>query len=250
MARPVIRTSSIARVSEFQLARPRAIVFDMDGVIIDSHPTHRKAWRLFLRSLGKHVSEEELAFILDGHKRNDILRHFLGDLPEAELLGYGELKDEFFRRASLSVKPVRGVLRFMQQLRAEGVLLGLATSASPSRTFSTLERMSIRRYFSAIVTAADVSHGKPDPAVYKLACDRLDVDSGNVLAFEDAVSGIQAARQAGLKCAGVARSPRAEELLLAGAEFVIENFAGLSLGTLKSKLVPTCRLLSPESAAP
>jgi HAD superfamily hydrolase (TIGR01509 family) len=246
----VIRTPSIVRDSEFQFLEPRAIVFDMDGVIIDSHPAHRKAWRLFLRTLGKQVSEEELAFILDGHKRNDILRHFLGDLPEAELLGYGELKDDYFRRASLSVKPLRGVLRFMQQLRSEGILLGLATSASPSRTFSTLERMNVRHYFSTVITAADVSHGKPDPAVYRLACDRLNVDYGNVLAFEDAVSGIQAAREAGLKCAGVARSPRAEELLLAGAEFVIENFAGLSLGILKSKLVPTYRLSSPESAAP
>jgi HAD superfamily hydrolase (TIGR01509 family) len=246
----VIRTPSIVRDSEFQFLEPRAIVFDMDGVIIDSHPAHRKAWRLFLRTLGKQVSEEELAFILDGHKRNDILRHFLGDLPEAELLGYGELKDDYFRRASLSVKPLRGVLRFMQQLRSEGILLGLATSASPSRTFSTLERMNVRHYFSAVITAADVTHGKPDPAVYRLACDRLNVDSGTVLAFEDAVSGIQAAREAGLKCAGVARSPRAEELLLAGAEFVIENFAGLSLGILKSKLLPAYRLSSPESAAP
>jgi beta-phosphoglucomutase len=232
------RFSQSAHDCEFQFTKPRALIFDMDGVIIDSHPAHRKAWRLFLRTIGKEVSEQELAFILDGHKRNDILRHFLGELPDVELAHYGEVKDEFFRRASLEVKPVRGLLKFLLQLRFEGILLGLATSASASRTFSTLDRMNIRHYFSAIVTAADVSQGKPHPAVYRLACARLKISPENSLVFEDAVSGIQAAKQAGLRCAGVACSPRAEELLAAGAEFVVQDFAGLSLGNLK-KLVPT-----------
>ena len=250
MAWPVIRSFPIIRDSEFQVQQLRAIIFDMDGVIIDSHPAHRKAWRLFLETVGKDVSDEELAFILDGHKRNDILRHFLGDLPEAELLAYGKLKDEFFRRASLDVRPVRGVLRFLKELRSQGLLLGLATSASPSRTLSTLDRMNARHYFSAVITAADVSQGKPDPAVYRLACECLDVNPHAAFVFEDAVSGIQAARDAGLKCAGIARSPRGEELLLAGAEFVTENFAALSLGTLKSKLIPPSHFPSTESAVP
>lgn len=238
MDRSVIRNSPGAQDCEFQFTEPRAVIFDMDGVIIDSHPAHQKAWRLFLRSIGKEVSEQELTFILDGHKRNDILRHFLGELPEAELAHYGEVKDDFFRRSSLEVKPVPGILQFLLHLRCEGILLGLATSASASRSFSTLDRMRIRHYFNAIVTAADVSQGKPDPAVYRLASARLKIEPENVLVFEDAVSGILAGKQAGLRCAGVACSPRAEELLAAGAEFVIPDFRGLSLGNLK-RVVPT-----------
>lgn len=250
MARPVIRSSTILRNSAFQFPEPRAVIFDMDGVIINSHPAHRKAWRLFLHTLGKDVSEQELVFILDGHKRKDILRHFLGELTEAELAGYGELKDEFFRRASLQIKPVRGVLRFLAELRSQNISLALATSASPGRTLSTLERMNIRSYFRAIVTAADVSQGKPHPAVYRLACERLSTSPEKAFVFEDAVSGIQAARQAGLRCAGVARSPRAEELLSAGAEFVIEDFTVLSIHLLKSNFLPASRLSTVESAGP
>ncbi len=229
----MIRISPNVEASEFQSLEPLAVIFDMDGVIIDSHPAHREAWRLFLRITGKAVSEQQLDFILDGHKRDDILRHFLGKLPEAELARYGRLKDEFFRRSSLEIKPVSGVLQYLQKLRLAGILMGLATSASADRTFSTLEQMSIRHYFSVVVTAGDVGQGKPDPAVYRLACKRLNIRSGNVFVFEDAVGGIQAAKAAGLRCAGVADPPRASELLAAGAEFVIDSFAGLSLGNLK-----------------
>jgi len=63
----------------------RAVAFDMDGVLIDSHPAHRAAWRKFLLSLDRHVSDDELSFILEGRTRNEILRHFLGDLSENEL---------------------------------------------------------------------------------------------------------------------------------------------------------------------
>jgi len=220
--------------AEHLLPDPDAVIFDMDGVIIDSHPAHRRAWRLFLETMGKDVSERDLAFILDGHKRNEILRHFLGKLSDAEVVRYGELKDDFFQRAFLEVKPVSGILQFLQHLRLKGKVLGLATSASAGRTFSTLDRMGIRQHFRAIVTAGDVTQGKPDPAVYRLAHQRLHIDSGNVLVFEDAVAGIHAARHAGLRCAGVASPPLAEGLLSAGAEFVVENFTGLSLSRLKT----------------
>ena len=75
----------------------RAVLFDMDGVLIDSHPAHRAAWREFLCSLGKDVSDTELSFILDGRTRAQILRHFLGELSEQGLQTYGKHKDELFR---------------------------------------------------------------------------------------------------------------------------------------------------------
>ncbi|PYX62323.1 MAG: hypothetical protein DMG73_00275, partial [Acidobacteria bacterium] len=83
----------------------QSVIFDMDGVIIDSHPAHRKAWKDFLQTFGKEVSESELSFILDGRKRRDILRHFLGDVSEQELVEYGKKKDGFFQQVSLEVNP-------------------------------------------------------------------------------------------------------------------------------------------------
>ena len=108
----------------------RAIVFDMDGVLIDSHPVHRAAWREFLRSLSVDVSEPDLAFILEGGTRTDILRHFLGDLPQAELMEYGRRKDEIFRSLEHEIRPAPGVLAFLRELERAGLVRAVATSAS------------------------------------------------------------------------------------------------------------------------
>src|ERR1035441_10771081 len=82
------------------------VVFDLDGVIVDSHPLHKRAWRGFLVSVGKQVSESDLDFILEGRRRRDILIHFFGELSEIEIQEYGSKKDEFFCEASAVLEPV------------------------------------------------------------------------------------------------------------------------------------------------
>jgi beta-phosphoglucomutase len=207
----------------------RAIVFDMDGVLIDSHPVHRAAWREFLRSLSVDVTEPDLSFILEGGTRTDILRHFLGDLPQAELMEYGRRKDEIFRSLEHEIRPAPGVLAFLRELERAGLVRAVATSASEIRTASTIERMGLGGYFDAVITAADVVTGKPHPRVYQLACERMNVRTGNALAFDDAPAGVVAARAADLRCIGVSSHGTAQSLLDAGAERVIGGFTAVSL---------------------
>jgi beta-phosphoglucomutase len=209
-----------------------AVVFDMDGVLIDSHPAHRAAWREFLRLMGREVSELELAFILDGRKRAEILRHFLGDLDDRELQDYGRRKDEIFRGMERQIAPVRGVLDFITELNRHGIRMAVATSASEIRTFSTIERMGLGGCFEAVITASDVLAGKPDPAVYRLACMRMGIPPYAALAFDDASAGIEAAKSAGMRCIGVASNGLSASLLQSGAEKVIPHFEGLALGCL------------------
>lgn len=214
----------------------RAVIFDMDGVIVDSHPAHRKAWRQFLRTLGREISDVELDFILDGRKRADILRHFLGELSEAEITDYGRRKDEFFQHSSFRVKPLAGIIEFVDELITRGIATAVATSASESRTRSTLDRLQLTARFNIIVTGSDVVRGKPDPAIYRRACQLLNVKPENALAIEDAASGIQAARAANLTCVGVAGRSRAEMLVNSGADHVLENFLDVSLAHLETIL--------------
>jgi len=210
-----------------------AVIFDMDGVIVDTHPVHREAWRLFLLSLGRVVSDGELDFVLDGRKRGEILRHFLGTLSDSEVHKYGERKDEYFKKASLEVNPLPGVLKFLRTLVKAGIATAVATSASESRTRHTLERLRLSDKISTVITGDDVELGKPDPSVYILACERLDVSPRNALAIEDAVSGIQAARGAGLNCIGVASHESAGKLRAVGAAYVVKDFRNLSLSRLQ-----------------
>ena len=213
--------------------KTRAVVFDMDGVLIDSHPVHLAAWRTFLSLLGREVSRAELSFILEGRTRNEILHHFLGDLPEQDLQRYGRQKDEIFRQMEHQITPVPGALEFLNALSNSGVTAAIATSASEIRTLSTIERMGIAEHFEAVITASDVSTGKPDPTVYRLACERLGVPTPQALAFDDAPAGVQSAKSAGMRCIGISSNGLTSQLLINGAERVIPDFVGLSLRVLE-----------------
>jgi HAD superfamily hydrolase (TIGR01509 family) len=206
-----------------------AVIFDMDGVLIDSHPAHRAAWESFLQSLGVRVAEDDLSFILEGRTRSEILRHFLGDLPEDQLQEYGRRKDEIFRELEQGIQPGPGVMAFLSKLEQMGLSCAVATSASEIRTASTIERLGLSAYFDAIVTAADVNLGKPHPLVYQLACSRLGVSPDEALAFDDAPAGVLSARSAGLRCIGVTSNGGSQKLLEAGAETVINDFMNLSM---------------------
>lgn len=217
-------------------AELQAVVFDMDGVIIDSHPAHYAAWKEFLCTLDRKVSDNDLSYILDGRNRSDILRFFLGDLSEREVKEYGKRKDEFFQRAANDVQLIPGVIEFLEHLKERGIAIAIATSAGEIRTRSTMNRMGLSQYFSVTVTANDVTLGKPDPAVYSLACARLNIETNSALAFDDAASGIQAARAAGMKCIGVKNDNSKADLNAAGADWVIQDFLNLTLNDLQTLL--------------
>jgi HAD superfamily hydrolase (TIGR01509 family) len=221
----------------------RGVIFDMDGVIVDSHPVHRKAWRMFFQTLGREVPESELDFILDGRKRSDILRHFLGHCPDEELEEFGRSKDYIFRQMELDVTPIPGVVHIVRQLHRGGVSLALATSAGRSRARSTLIELGLLDCFPVIVTGEDVLLGKPDAAIYRLACNRLGIEPWDLLAVEDAISGIRAAVGAGLRCLGVASHESPENLAAAGAIHVVRDFESVSLHDLE------CILLGCDPAA-
>src|SRR5580704_17325005 len=128
----------------------RGIVFDMDGVVVDSHPSHRRAWTQFLESVGKSATEADLDFILDGRKRDEILRHFLGDLSSDQIREYGCRKDEMLRSLGDGIRPVEGVVEFLTSLRPAGLRTALATSAGKARTYGTLRELGLTGYFDVI----------------------------------------------------------------------------------------------------
>jgi beta-phosphoglucomutase len=204
------------------------VIFDMDGVLIDSHPVHRIAWRRFLASIGKQVPDEQLNFILEGRRRDEILQYFLGDLPEVTIVEYGRRKEDFFQENFKDIKLIPGVEGFLEELRRGGVKTAIATSASSYRTRKTLQLLNLDNSFAAVITGDDVTAGKPDPAVYRMAAEHLNLGSSQILVLEDAPSGVQAAKAAGMRCVGVTSNGRADALRRAGADHIIPDFLNLS----------------------
>ena len=186
----------------------RGAIFDFDGVIVNSHPVHKRAWRRFLESVGRTTSEEDLQFVLDGRKREDILRHFLGDLDSDLMSEFGHRKEHFFRNEAADVHTIGGLQSFLQDLANSHVLLAVASSGSGSRVNFLLDRLDLKKHFRLVVTGDQVELGKPDPAIYLRAAQDLQLDPLELIAFEDAHSGVRAAKSAGMICVGIA-SPTA-----------------------------------------
>jgi beta-phosphoglucomutase len=211
----------------------QAIIFDLDGVVVDSHPIHKQTWKAFLLSLGKDISDHELSFVQEGQKREDILRHFLGDLTAEQVKYYGARKEALFRDSGQEVKMIRGLPEFLDCLEAAAMPMALASSASRSRAGDMLERLDLKRRFRVVVTGDDVAKGKPDPTIFRLAAQGLNVDPKNILVCEDAVCGVEAAKAAGMKCLAIAANGRGPLLKKAGADFVVPDFTSARLVDLR-----------------
>jgi len=207
----------------------KGIIFDLDGVIVDSHAAHKQAWRQVLESMGRQVSAAQLEFVVEGHKRDEILRHFLGDLDAEEVQRLGKVKDEFYRRAAHGVKLIPGVVEFMSAAKAAGLGLAVATSAGRKRAEETLRDFGLIGNLGAVITGDEVQAGKPDPAVFERAAEGLGLAAEYLLVCEDAVAGVQAAKSAGMRCLGIAAGGRRVLLREVGADWVVQDFTKMSV---------------------
>src|SRR5690348_10797420 len=115
----------------------RGVVFDLDGVIVDSHPIHKQAWRAFLASVGKQVSESDLDFILEGRCRRYVLVPFLGPLSQSAMAAHGRRRDIFFPRACASLEAVSGRFEIIKEFESPRLPIAPAAASTRPRGQST-----------------------------------------------------------------------------------------------------------------
>lgn len=209
----------------------QAALFDMDGVVCANMPLHRRIWTDFVRSRGLDPTEAEIR-ALDGRRASDIIAALFGELPADEVERLAQAREEIYRQAlpTAELPPVPGIHDFLEWLGANGVPRVLATSAAPVNVDVVLDRLGLRGAFEAIVTAADVTKGKPDPEVYLTAATRVDVAPARCLVIEDALPGVQAGAAAGATVLGLATSEPPAALIAAGARFTAPDFGFLASG--------------------
>jgi beta-phosphoglucomutase-like phosphatase (HAD superfamily) len=212
----------------------QALVFDLDGVVVDSHPTHKQAWKQFLSSVGVTATDEELEIVLEGQKREDLLKHFLGELSPQQVSDYGAEKDSLFRHSMHELRTTRGFSSFFSAVQAARLPVALASSASHSRVDKVLTQFDLKGSFRVVVTGDDVPRSKPDPSIFLLAARGLQIRPCNILVCEDAVNGVQAAKSAGMKCLAIAANGREPLLRNAGADKVVPDFTAASLEELQT----------------
>lgn len=202
----------------------KAVIFDLDGVIADSHPIHEAAWKTLFGEQGFDPDKMNLDFLYAGQPRGEIFRHFLGELPEAKFEQLSRRKDELYTALVGTLKPKAGLVRVLGELAAAGIAMAVGTSAQRRRTLETLEHFGVAGRFGAVVTGDDVGATKPAPEIFLRAAELVGAAPVNTVVVEDSYIGIQAAHAAGMKCVGYAPAERIEELRRAGADDTILEF--------------------------
>jgi len=181
-----------------------ALILDMDGVIIDSNPIHRRVWALYNQRFGI-ATDEAMQQRMYGRRNDEIVRDFFGEhLTPDEVRAHGAAKERLFRETiapQINEALVPGVREFLE--RHHDRPIGLATNAEPANVEFLLEAAQLRRYFRAVVDGHQVRNPKPHPEIYLRAADLLGSEPGDCVVFEDSVAGIQAARAAGMSVVGV-----------------------------------------------
>lgn len=206
-----------------------AVLFDMDGVIVDNTHFHYRIWREFAASRGYAPTEAEM-LATNGRPARETIKLWLGaGLTEEQVLALSHERETHSARTMEAVRfePVGGVHAFLDALDAAGVPKALATGAMPVNARITLEGVGLGDRFGTMVTAADVRRGKPDPEIYLKAAAALGVSPRECVVFEDAVYGVQAAKGAGAKVVGITTTFDEATLRAEGADWVVRDFRSL-----------------------
>lgn len=212
-----------------------AVIFDMDGVIIDSNPYHKISLRQFCEKYGFHLSDEELIKKVYGRTNKEWIANLFGNLSKEELSHYGEEKETLFREVFKNdIRALEGLPEFLENLKQNNIPIAIGTSAPRSNVDFVLAHTNLGEYFSVILDEADVEHGKPNPEIYLKVAARLGYEPSRCIVFEDSLSGVESARRAGAKVIGVATTHSIEEL--SHTDFIIRDFWGLDSTHLFSTL--------------
>lgn len=183
-----------------------ALIWDLDGVLVDSEHYHYRAWRETMRLL--HYDEMSLVDFRRtfGMRNVDLLRGVLGlPLSEAQANDLADMKEARYRELvrSEGMQLLPGVQTWLAAAHLAGWLQAVASSAPRANVETVVDAVKIRHFFGALICAEDVRHGKPDPEVYLTAARKLGVTPTRCIVIEDAPSGTQGARAGGMASIGV-----------------------------------------------
>jgi beta-phosphoglucomutase len=186
----------------------RAVLWDLDGTLVDSEEYHWQSWQHALALDGVSVTRDQFKASF-GQRNEGILRGWLGPEATIERINrVADAKEVEYRRlaAAHGLTPLPGAAEWLVRLQAAGWRQAIASSAPRLNVDVMLRALHLEAYFDAIVSSEDVTRGKPEPDVFLTAATRLDVPSERCIVVEDAAAGVEAARRAGMRSIGVSRT--------------------------------------------
>lgn len=193
-----------------------AVIFDVDGVLVDSYRAHFESWFVVAAEVGVTFTEQQFAATF-GRTSRDIIKQLWGEkanMSDARIAELDDRKEAEYRRIIADDFPhMDGAVELVESLHEAGFKLAVGSSGPPANVELVLDKLGRARMFDAMVTGVDVTRGKPDPQVFQLAAERLDVAPDCCAVVEDAPAGVAAANRAGMLSIGFASTGRSIEEL-------------------------------------
>jgi HAD superfamily hydrolase (TIGR01509 family) len=201
---------------------PKAVIWDMDGVIADTEEQHYQSWLFAFQKQGVDFSPQEVKDHF-GQRNDIIIRAALGTKTTPQLVeSIAEDKEIYFRQKAIGrTIAFPGVSELLQRLEKLSIVSAVASSAPHENVLLILKELKLEKYFRAIVFGLEVAEGKPSPQAFLLAARKLQVEPVNCLVIEDAVAGVMAAKSAGMKCIAVTNTHEGKDL--AQADMIVST---------------------------
>lgn len=202
----------------------KAILFDLDGTLVNTDPLHYQTWQEILRDYGMEIDRTFYKSKISGRLNPLIIQDLLPHLSLEAGQQLADCKEARFRDMALSLTPLAGLLELLAWIETQGLQKAVVTNAPVENVNFLLKVLKLADIFDTVVLGEEATAGKPDPACYKLALNQLSICAKEAIAFEDSPSGIQAAVGAGIYTIGVASTYEPHVLLQVGASMVIPDF--------------------------
>jgi beta-phosphoglucomutase len=210
----------------------RALLFDLDGTLVDTDPVHLRAWSECLRPYGVKIDREYYRSRISGRLTSVAARELLPELDDKDIQEVVKLKQFRFREFAANLTALNGLDKLLAWSKRNGLSLGLVTNATRPHAQFLLTKLGLESFFDTEVLGEEGYAGKPDPEPYRRALSNLGISAEVTLAFEDSTPGVRAAVGAGVKTVGITSSLTPDQLLNAGTLTVIEDFCSPRLWEL------------------
>lgn len=211
-----------------------AVIFDMDGVLIDSYEAHFQSWLAMAGEAGLTFTREQFDATF-GRTSREIIAALWKDrrLSDREIRALEDRKEAKFREILCAdFRPMPGAAELLRSLHRAGLAMAVGSSGPPDNVELALDRLGNRSLWEAVVTGRDVTRGKPDPQVFLLAAQQLKIAPERCAVVEDAPAGVAAAKAGGMAAIALASTGRTRRML-SQADLVVDSLRDLTAKTIR-----------------
>lgn len=206
-----------------------ALLFDLDGTLTDTDQLHLLAFQRLLQAQGRELTREEYEANISGRANPELCRYLFPEQSVEEHQRFADSKEALFRELAPELEPMRGLMRLLSYAAEQKWGLAVVTNAPRANADHMLYAIGLREHFHTVVVAEELARAKPDPLPYLTGLARLEASPERALAFEDSITGLTAAKNAGIFTVAIATTVSHQALVAAGAHLVIDDFEDAAL---------------------